>query len=157
MKISSKARHAIESMLQLAMQVDNKPLTLADLTGQQGISSSYLEQLFANLRIAGFVEGVRGPGGGYRLAFDAKDISIGQVIVAVHPTHTKRPPSSGYVISIYNDMWWDLSESIHDFLLDISLADLMEREDVDTYMHQQRLFKGKEFNTDEIYEIKKQA
>ena len=52
MKISSKARHAIQSMLQLAMQVDNAPLTLSELTSQQGISSSYLEQLFANLREA---------------------------------------------------------------------------------------------------------
>lgn len=157
MKISSKARHAIQSMLQLAMQVDNKPLTLAELTSQQGISASYLEQLFANLRGAGFVEGVRGPGGGYRLAVELTNISIGQIIMAVHPSHLKRPPSSGYEVSIYNDMWWDLSETIQDFLSHISLADLMEREDVQKYIHQQRLFKDTELQTAEIHPLRKQA
>jgi len=157
MKISSKARHAIQSMLQLAMQANNSPLTLAELTTQQGISASYLEQLFANLRTAGFVEGVRGPGGGYRLAADIAEISIGQIIMAVHPTHLKRPPSSGYDISIYNDMWWDLSESIHDFLSHISLADLMEREDVQVYIHEQRLFQDMKPKTAEIHKLRKQA
>lgn len=157
MKISSKARHAIQSMLQLAMQVDNKPLTLAELTSQQGISASYLEQLFANLRGAGFVEGVRGPGGGYRLAVDLTEISIGQIIMAVHPTHLKRPPPSGYGISIYNDMWWDLSETIQDFLSHISLADLMAREDVQTYIHKQRLFQDLELSSAETPELRKQA
>ena len=157
MKISSKARHAIQSMLQLAMQADLKPLTLAELTSQQGISSSYLEQLFANLREAGFVEGVRGPGGGYRLAAALSDISIGQIIMAVHPTHMKRPPSSGYEISVYNDMWWDLSDIIQDFLSHISLADLMEREDVQTYIHQQRLFKELESTATEFEELRKLA
>jgi len=157
MKISSKARHAIQSMLQLAMQADNRPLTLAELTNQEGISASYLEQLFANLRTAGFVEGVRGPGGGYRLALDVADISIGQIIMAVHPTHLRRPPPSGYEISIYNDMWWDLSETIYDFLLQISLSDLMEREDVQRHIHQQRLFQGMKPKVDEVDKLQKRA
>jgi len=157
MKISSKARHAIESMLQLAMQVNNKPLTLAGLTEQQGISSSYLEQLFASLREAGFVEGVRGPGGGYCLAMDIADISIGDIIMAVHPTHLKRPPQSGYDVSIYNDMWWDLSETIQEFLLTISLAELMKRDDVQIYLHQQRLFQEKLSERPPTKETRKQA
>lgn len=157
MKISSKARHAIQSMLQLAMQVDNKPLTLAELTSQQGISSSYLEQLFADLREAGFVEGVRGPGGGYRLSIELDSISIGHIVMAVHPSHIKRPPRSGYGVSIYNDMWWDLSETIQNFLEHISLAELMEREDVQTYIHQQRLFQGTPSSDDEMQELRKRA
>jgi len=157
MKISSKARHAIQSMLQLAMQVDNAPLTLSELTSQQGISSSYLEQLFANLREAGFVEGVRGPGGGYRLAVELERISIGQIIMAVHPSHIKRPPLSGYGVSIYNDMWWDLSETIQDFLEHISLAELIEREDVQTYIHEQRLFKDTPSIEAESEQLRKRA
>ncbi len=141
MKISSKARYAIESMLQLALQVDGKPLTLADLTEQQGISSSYLEQLLASLRDSGLVVGVRGPGGGYRIASDLAEISIVDILMAVHERHLKRPKKSGYGMSVYNDMWWDLSETIQDFLSHISLADLMDREDVQTYLHRERLFK----------------
>jgi len=145
MKISSKARYAIQSMIQLAMQVDNKPLTLADLTQQQGISSSYLEQLLASLRESGLVVGVRGPGGGYRIAKKLSDISITSILMSVHERHLKRPKQSGYDMSIYNDMWWDLSETLQDFLADISLADLMDREDVQTFLHQQRLFKDTSF------------
>ncbi len=141
MKISSKARYAIQSMLQLAMQVDSKPLTLADLTQQQNISSSYLEQLLASLRESGLVVGVRGPGGGYRIATDVADISIADILMAVHERHLKRPKKSSYGMSIYNDMWWDLSERIQEFLSQISIADLMDREDVQLYLHQQRLFK----------------
>lgn len=141
MKISSKARYAIQSMLQLAMQVDNRPLTLADLTQQQNISSSYLEQLLASLRESRLVVGVRGPGGGYRIAGKVEDISIADILMAIHERHLERPKKSSYGMSIYNDMWWDLSETIQDFLSKISIADLMDREDVQMYLHQQRLFK----------------
>lgn len=150
MKISSKARYAIQSMIQLAMQVDDKPLTLADLTQQQGISASYLEQLLASLRESGLVVGVRGPGGGYRIAKDLADISIANILMAVHERHLKRPRQSGYGISIYNDMWWDLSETIQDFLSEISLADLMDREDVQQFLHQQRLFKDMPYAESEL-------
>ena len=68
MKISSKARYAIQSMLQLALSPDARPVTLSQLTEQQGISPSYLEQLLAGLRGQTLVSGVRGPGGGCRMA-----------------------------------------------------------------------------------------
>jgi len=157
MKISSKARYAIQSMLQLAMQVENKPITLAELTEQQGISTSYLEQLLASLRDSNLVVGVRGPGGGYRIAGDLADINIGQILMAVHETHLTRPPQSGYGVSVYNDMWWDLSEKIQNFLSHISLAELMDREDVQSYLHQQRLFMDTPFTADDQPEMRKQA
>ena len=141
MKISSKAHYAIESMLHLAMQADGKPLTLADLTEQQGISSSYLEQLLASLRESGLVVGVRGPGGGYRIAGNLDDISITDILMAVHERHLKRPSQATYGASIYNDMWWDLSEKIQAFLSQITIADLMDRDDVQKFLHHQRLFK----------------
>jgi len=157
MKISSKARYAIQSMLQLAMQVDNRPLTLADLTEQQGISSSYLEQLLASLRESKLVVGVRGPGGGYRISGSLADISIADILMAVHERHLKRPPSSGYGASIYNDMWWDLSETIQDFLSQISLDELLNRDDVQTYLHQQRLFLNMPSEQPQIVKQRKQA
>jgi len=157
MKISSKARYAIQSMIQLAMQVDSKPLTLADLTEAQGISSSYLEQLLASLRESGLVVGVRGPGGGYRVAADLSKISIADILMSVHERHLKRPKQSGYGVSVYNDMWWDLSETIQAFLSEISIADLMDREDVQTYLHQQRLFKDMLQSSSQAETQRKQA
>ena len=68
MKLSTKARYAITAMMELALNENTKPVTLADISEYQKISLSYLEQLFAKLRAKGLVRGVRGPGGGYHLA-----------------------------------------------------------------------------------------
>ncbi len=68
MKLSTKARYAVTAMMDLALHENSNPVTLADISHYQGISLSYLEQLFAKLRKQGLVRGVRGPGGGYRLA-----------------------------------------------------------------------------------------
>ena len=66
MRLTTKGRYAVTAMLDLAIHFDNGPITLADISRRQGISLSYLEQLFAKLRSSGLVKGVRGPGGGYR-------------------------------------------------------------------------------------------
>ena len=70
-------------MLDLAMRDANGPVTLAGISERQGISLSYLEQLFGKLRRAELVESVRGPGGGYRLARLVEDITVADIIIAV--------------------------------------------------------------------------
>jgi Rrf2 family iron-sulfur cluster assembly transcriptional regulator len=71
------------AMVDLAKNCQRQPSALADIADRQGISLSYLEQLFAKLRLAELVNSVRGPGGGYLLARDAADIPISDVIDAV--------------------------------------------------------------------------
>ncbi|MBT8112379.1 MAG: Rrf2 family transcriptional regulator, partial [Gammaproteobacteria bacterium] len=83
MKLSTKARHAITAMMDLAINDNYKPVTLADISQCQGISLSYLEQLFAKLRKSGLVVGVRGPGGGYRLSRSPNEISVAQVLSSI--------------------------------------------------------------------------
>ncbi|MDH3933663.1 MAG: Rrf2 family transcriptional regulator, partial [Gammaproteobacteria bacterium] len=63
MKLSTKGRHAVTAMIELELQHKSGPVTLADISAQQSISISYLEQLFARLRQHGLVTGMRGPGG----------------------------------------------------------------------------------------------
>ena len=65
MRLSTKGRYSVTAMLDLAIHDKAGPVTLADISQCQGISLSYLEQLFAKLRKAKLVKGVRGPGGGY--------------------------------------------------------------------------------------------
>jgi Rrf2 family protein len=67
MRLSTKGRYAVTAMLDLALNSGKGPVTLADISVNQGISLSYLEQLFAALRGKQLVRGVRGPGGGYYL------------------------------------------------------------------------------------------
>ncbi|MFT4675052.1 MAG: Rrf2 family iron-sulfur cluster assembly transcriptional regulator, partial [Reinekea sp.] len=67
MKLTTKGRYAVTAMLDLALNEEDGPINLADISERQGISLSYLEQLFAKLRKQGLVASVRGPGGGYLL------------------------------------------------------------------------------------------
>lgn len=66
MRLTTKGRYAVTAMLDLAVHANDKPVPLADISQRQGISLSYLEQLFARLRRQGLVLSARGPGGGYR-------------------------------------------------------------------------------------------
>ena len=84
MKLTSKGRYAVTAILDIALHAGTDPVCLADISERQSISLSYLEQLFAKLRRGGLVKSVRGPGGGYRLALPADQISIGMVISAVN-------------------------------------------------------------------------
>ncbi len=83
MRLTTKGRYAVTAMLDLAINEQQGAVTLRDIAQNQKISLSYLEQLFAKLRARQLVEGVRGPGGGYRLAKCADTISIAQIIAAV--------------------------------------------------------------------------
>jgi len=83
MRLSTKGRYAVTAMLDLALNGTDGPVTLADISENQGISLSYLEQLFAALRNRGLVRGVRGPGGGYYLGRESDEISIADIICAV--------------------------------------------------------------------------
>ncbi len=77
MRLTSKGRYAVTAMLDVALNSEAGPVPLADISERQGISLSYLEQLFSRLRKNGLVSSVRGPGGGYLLGKDASSIAVG--------------------------------------------------------------------------------
>jgi len=119
-------------MLDLAIHDNAGPVTLADISQCQGISLSYLEQLFAKLRSNGLVKGVRGPGGGYRLAKPANEISIATIISAVDESvDVTRCKGAGDCNNggkcLTHDLWMSLSARLHDFLDNITLAQFVDR------------------------------
>ena len=63
MKLTTRGRYAVTAMLDLAIHAGTRPVSLADISGRQEISLSYLEQLFAKLRREQLVTSARGPGG----------------------------------------------------------------------------------------------
>ena len=83
MRLTTKGRYAVTAMLDLALHAATGPVSLADISDRQGISISYLEQLFAKLRRNGLVNSVRGPGGGYQLSRASEDIDVAAVIAAI--------------------------------------------------------------------------
>jgi Rrf2 family iron-sulfur cluster assembly transcriptional regulator len=119
-------------MLDLALHCDQGPVTLADISVNQGISLSYLEQLFAALRNKELVRGIRGPGGGYFLAKKPGEISIADIICAVDEwvEFTRcggRENCHGGKRCLTHTLWNELSDEIFNFLSDITLAELVER------------------------------
>jgi len=132
MRLSTKSRYAITAMLDLSLNGEEGPVTLADISEHQSISLSYLEQLFASLRSKGLVRGVRGPGGGYYLAKDANDITVAEIVCAVDEW-VEYTRSADYLKKA-NDMfslsprnlWDDFSDRLYDFLDNITLAALVD-------------------------------
>ena len=135
MKLTTRGRYAVTAMLDLAIHGDDKPVSLADISGRQEISLSYLEQLFAKLRRGDLVTSVRGPGGGYRLARTRRQIFVAEIIDAVDESvdatncNGKGNCHHGEVCLTHH-LWQDLSEQIHDFLSQISLAELVDRREI---------------------------
>jgi Rrf2 family iron-sulfur cluster assembly transcriptional regulator len=132
MRLSTKGRYAVTAMLDLALNGTDGPVTLADISENQGISLSYLEQLFAALRSKGLVRGVRGPGGGYYLGRESDEISIADIICAVDEwvefTRCKgRQNCQDGQRCLTHSLWDDLSQQIFVFLTDITLDDLVVR------------------------------
>jgi Rrf2 family transcriptional regulator, iron-sulfur cluster assembly transcription factor len=135
MRLTTKGRYAVTAMLDLALHGAERPVSLADISGRQAISLSYLEQLFSKLRRNDLVQSVRGPGGGYRLSRERSEIFVAQIIDAVNETVDATGCGGNSdcqqgEVCLTHHLWCDLSEQIHGFLSGISLANLVERREV---------------------------
>ncbi len=112
-----------------------RPISLGEIAERQGISLSYLEQLFGKLRRAGLVLSARGPGGGYRLAFPTTETRIADIILAVdEPIRATRcevgSPKGclgGRSRCLTHDLWEELGNQIHIFLTSVTLDDVVRR------------------------------
>ena len=122
MKLSGKGRYAIKAMINIALNNSKQPKTLLEISKHQGISLSYLEQLFALLRKHNLVSGVRGPGGGYRLSVEPKDITIAQIINAIN---SDMPVKTGSE-SKDEVIWDNFSDRLCNYLETVTLGSLIE-------------------------------
>jgi len=143
MKLTTKGRYAVTAMLDLALHYQQGAVTLSDIAKRQGISLSYLEQLFARLRRSGLVDSVRGPGGGYTLAQAPDKITVAQIVITINENidatrcgGDKNCQGDERCLTHY--LWHSLSERIHDFLNSITLADLVNEPNVREVADRQR-------------------
>jgi len=135
MKLTAKGRYAVTAMLDLAVHERQGPISLADISERQGISLSYLEQLFAKLRRNDLVASVRGPGGGYMLSRPSHEIFVAEIVDSVDENvdATKcngKADCQGGETCLTHELWSDLSDQIHQFLSGIDLASLIARREV---------------------------
>jgi Rrf2 family iron-sulfur cluster assembly transcriptional regulator len=130
MRLTTKGRFAVTAMIDLGLNNGSGPVTLAEISGRQKISLSYLEQLFGKLRRHHLVESVRGPGGGYHLARDMGEMSVADIILAVdEPIDATQCGGKENCQDdkrcMTHDLWATLNEKMYDYLASVTLADLV--------------------------------
>lgn len=133
MRLSTKSRYAVSSLLDMVMHSDKGPVSLADISERQGISLSYLEQLFAKMRRKNLVVSTRGPGGGYRLSASPEEVSVSDIILSVDDkvevtNKDALPGANNYEPCLTEQLWEELSQQISGYLTSISLADMIRNQ-----------------------------
>ncbi|MEL6509092.1 MAG: Rrf2 family transcriptional regulator [Pseudomonadota bacterium] len=136
MKLGTKGRYAVVALTDIALQPEDKLVTLGEISKRQDISLPYLEQLFVKLRRSDLVTSVRGPGGGYRLSRDPSQIRVVDILAAVDETVDamhKGAGASGALSgsraqSMSNRLWEGLSAHVYVFLHQTRLSDVVTNE-----------------------------
>ncbi len=139
MKLTTKGRYAVSALADIAATGaatgNQGPVALSEVALRQGISLSYLEQLFAKLRRAGLVESVRGVAGGYALTAPAAEIRVADIVAAVDEEIRTTACAAGSSIGcqgttvrcLTHDLWDELGRQIEVFLNAVTLEDIIER------------------------------
>ncbi|MFN4329801.1 MAG: Fe-S cluster assembly transcriptional regulator IscR [Limnobacter sp.] len=132
MRLTTKGRFAVTAMIDLALQQEGGPVSLAGISQRQNISLSYLEQLFSKLRRHELVDSVRGPGGGYQIARPLKSVSVADVILAVdEPLDAtqcggkENCTEEGQCMT--HDLWSSLNTKMLEYLGSVSLQCLVDK------------------------------
>ena len=136
MKLTSKGRYAVMAMADLAKNNVKEPTNLTEISLRQGISISFLEQLFLKLRKNNLVKSVRGPLGGYVLSKPSKEIKLLSIISAVDEKiktvkcrkESKKGCNGKSIKCITHNLWDDLETHINKFFEDNTLNDVLFRE-----------------------------
>lgn len=133
MKISTKGRYALRTMLDLSMQDPTELVPLKAIAARQGITLKYMEQIITPLSKAGFVSSVRGANGGYRLARDPASYRVGDILrvmegsiapVACLEASAAACPRADVCSTI--EFWKGLQKVVDDYVDSKTLADLRE-------------------------------
>jgi Rrf2 family transcriptional regulator, iron-sulfur cluster assembly transcription factor len=135
MKLSTKGRYAVMAMADIASCVNQKPISLSEISLRQNISLSYLEQLFLKLKKGNLVKSIRGSNGGYILVKHPSEIKLSNIIFAVDETvktlsckkESKRGCNHKTMKCITHNLWDDLDHHINSFFEKIKLEDLIDK------------------------------
>ena len=136
MKLTSKGRYAVMAMADLAKNDAKEPISLAEISLRQGISLSFLEQLFLRLKKNNLVLSARGPNGGYVLSKSPEEIKLSSIINAVDEKiktvkckkNSKRGCNGKSIKCITHNLWDDLEIHINNFFEKNTLQDILYRE-----------------------------
>ncbi len=134
MKISTKGRYAVRVMLDLALNNTGECIKVKEIASRQGLSEKYLEQIIAVLNKAGYVKSVRGAQGGYRIAREPQDYTVGMILrltegslapVSCLDAETNECERCDTCETL--EVWKELYRAVNDVVDNITLADLVEK------------------------------
>ncbi len=134
MRLTTKCRHAVTALIHLANRSNEQnTVSLAEISAIQGVSISYLEQLFSKMRQAELVIGTRGPGGGYRLNKPAEQITIADIADAIDDRcREERLEAFGKPCpdkrNFAQDKWNEFSRELYLFLDTVNLSRFVENQ-----------------------------
>ena len=136
MKLSSKGRYAVMAMADLAKNYVNKPTSLTEISLRQGISISFLEQIFLKLKKNNLVQSSRGPLGGYVLTKSPDEIKLSSIIKAIDEKvktvkckkESKKGCNGKSIKCITHNLWDDLENHINKFFEENTLNDILFKE-----------------------------
>lgn len=126
MRLSTRGRFAVTAMIELALRENGQPVPLQDIALRHRISLSYLEQVFARLRLNGLVESTRGPGGGYALGFRGDSITVADIIGAIEEEETSQRTTSQSAQDMTRELWASLHNAVVDHMRTITLRSLAD-------------------------------
>lgn len=134
MKLSTKGRYGLRALIDLAQYSEVAPVSIGSIAERQNLSERYLEQLMSLLKKAGLIQSIRGAGGGYVLAKNPADISVGDVLRALEGSlepvecsgysENEECAASGGCVTKY--VWKRINESINQTVNEIKLDTLVE-------------------------------
>ncbi len=128
MKLTTRGHYSVKALLDLSLQPNYGPISVRAIALRQNIPAPYLEKLLIEMRRAGLVKSIRGSIGGYQLAQEPVQISIGQILEAVGetitnlPHHTPTPAQTEDWVTF--TLWQRLNQKLKEALYSITLADL---------------------------------
>ena len=133
MKLTSKGRNAVMAMADLAKNDISKPINLTEISLRQGISISFLEQIFLKLKKKNLVKSLRGPSGGYLLTRSPEEIKLLSIIKAVDEKvktlgckkESKKGCNGKSIKCITHNLWDELETHINNFFEKNTLKDII--------------------------------
>lgn len=133
-RITTQGRYALRAMVDLAMHAGDGPVARQEIAARQAISADYVAQLFLLLQDADLVEGVKGPGGGYRLIRDPDQVCVREIVEAVegpialvHCVDPYEEPACNRVdLCPTRLLWQELSGVMREFLDAVTLQSVVD-------------------------------
>ena len=133
MKLTSKGRYAVMAMADLAKVDTDQPTSLTEISLRQGISISFLEQIFLKLKRSNLVKSSRGPSGGYLLTKSPEEIKLSSIIKAVDERvktlgckrESKKGCNGKSIKCITHNLWDELETHINKFFENNTLNDIL--------------------------------